>query len=258
VTGSPRIHDLDHAIKSSATYDGDIASTASAAKSEKTCSSPALADLTAPPICSSPSSPARRRRRLGVARVSPVLAHDTKSTLAAALDLHKRAGKPTSSSRFPARRRPAGHRRGDLRRLPVNVTLLFSREQYVAAAEAYLRGVERRLAAGLNPASPRRLAVRQPLDVAVAARCPPSSSTGWASRSPSAPTRPIRAARLARFQRAAKCRRPGPAHAVASTVPRPQGIRQPLCEGARRAFTVNTMPEGTLTPMAIMARSAKR
>src|SRR5439155_23099173 len=36
--------------------------------------------------------------------------------------------------------------------VPVNVTLLFSREQYIAAADAYLRGVERRIEAGLNPA----------------------------------------------------------------------------------------------------------
>ena len=35
--------------------------------------------------------------------------------------------------------------------VPVNVTLLFSCEQYLAAAEAYLRGIERRIAAGLNP-----------------------------------------------------------------------------------------------------------
>src|SRR4030095_7532517 len=35
--------------------------------------------------------------------------------------------------------------------VPMNVTLLFSREQYVAAAQAYIRGIERRVAAGLNP-----------------------------------------------------------------------------------------------------------
>ena len=55
--------------------------------------------------------------------------------------------------------------------VPVNVTLLFSREQYVAAAEAYLRGVERRIEAGLNPAvaSVASLFVSR-WDVAVAAR----------------------------------------------------------------------------------------
>jgi len=38
--------------------------------------------------------------------------------------------------------------------IPVNVTLLFSTEHYVAAAEAYMRGLERRIEAGLNPDVP--------------------------------------------------------------------------------------------------------
>ena len=104
--------------------------------------------------------------------VSPLLAHDTKSTLAAALDLHKRAGKPNLFIKIPgtAEGLPAIEE-AIFAGVPVNVTLLFSSEQYLAAAEAYMRGVERRIAAGLNPAvgSVASLFVSR-WDVAVAAR----------------------------------------------------------------------------------------
>ena len=85
--------------------------------------------------------------------VSPLLAHDTNSTLAAARDLHRRAGKPNLFIKIPgtAEGLPAIEA-AIFAGIPVNVTLLFSREHYVAAAEAYLRGVERRIEAGLNPA----------------------------------------------------------------------------------------------------------
>lgn len=84
--------------------------------------------------------------------VSPLLAHDTEGTISAAKALHAQADRPNLLIKIP------GSQEG-LRAIeeaifagvPVNVTLLFSREQYVAAAEAYLRGVERRIAAGLNP-----------------------------------------------------------------------------------------------------------
>ena len=85
--------------------------------------------------------------------VSPLLAYDTNSTLAAARDLHRRGGKPNLFIKIPGT--PEGLpaiEAAIFAGVPVNVTLLFSREQYVAAAEAYLRGVERRIAAGLNPA----------------------------------------------------------------------------------------------------------
>ena len=84
--------------------------------------------------------------------VSPLLAHDTASTLAAAKELFARADDPTCSSKFPGTGEglPAIEE-AIFAGVPVNVTLLFSREQYLAAAEAYLRGIERRIAAGLNP-----------------------------------------------------------------------------------------------------------
>jgi transaldolase len=84
--------------------------------------------------------------------VSPLLAHDTSATLAAARDLHARAGRPNLFIKIPGTKEglPAIEE-AIFAGVPVNVTLLFSPAQYQAAAEAYLRGIERRIAAGLNP-----------------------------------------------------------------------------------------------------------
>lgn len=84
--------------------------------------------------------------------VSPLLAHDTKNTLAAAKDLHGRTGHPNLFIKIPGTKEglPAIED-AIFAGVPVNVTLLFSREQYVAAAGAFMRGIERRIAAGLNP-----------------------------------------------------------------------------------------------------------
>jgi transaldolase len=85
--------------------------------------------------------------------VSPLLAHDTASTLARAKDLHARAGWPNLFIKIPGTKEglPAIEE-AIFAGIPINVTLLFSREQYLAAAEAFLRGVERRIDAGLKPA----------------------------------------------------------------------------------------------------------
>ncbi len=84
--------------------------------------------------------------------VSPLLAHETAKTIAAALELSARAGRPNLFIKIPGTKEglPAIEE-VIFAGVPVNVTLLFSREQYLAAAEAYLRGIERRIAAGLNP-----------------------------------------------------------------------------------------------------------
>jgi len=84
--------------------------------------------------------------------VSPLLAYDTASTLAAAKDLHTRAGLPNLFIKIPGTQEglPAIEE-AIFAGIPINVTLLFSREQYVAAAEAFLRGIERRIDAGLKP-----------------------------------------------------------------------------------------------------------
>src|ERR671923_428674 len=84
--------------------------------------------------------------------VSPLLAHDTASTLAAAKSLHARAGRPNLLIKIPGTKEglPAIEE-AIFAGIPINVTLLFSREHYVAAAQAYQRGIERRIKAGLNP-----------------------------------------------------------------------------------------------------------
>ena len=84
--------------------------------------------------------------------VSPSLAHDTATTIAAAKELSARAQRPNLFIKIPGTKEglPAIED-AIFAGVPVNVTLLFSREHYVAAAEAYLRGIERRIAAGLNP-----------------------------------------------------------------------------------------------------------
>ena len=84
--------------------------------------------------------------------VSPLLAPDAASTLKVARELFSRAARPNLHIKDLAQRkgsRPS--RRPPFAGIPVNVTLLFSREQYLAAADA-LRGVERRIEAGLDPA----------------------------------------------------------------------------------------------------------
>lgn len=83
--------------------------------------------------------------------VSPVLAYDTVGTISAAAKLHKRAARENLFIKIPAT--PEGIlaiEQSIFSGIPVNVTLLFSSEQYTAAANAYLRGIERRLAAGLH------------------------------------------------------------------------------------------------------------
>ncbi len=83
--------------------------------------------------------------------VSPMLADDTAATIAAARRIHLEADRANLFVKIPGT--PAGLgaiEESIFAGIPVNVTLLFSREQYLAAAEAYLRGIERRIAAGLD------------------------------------------------------------------------------------------------------------
>ncbi|MGD0835281.1 MAG: transaldolase [Polyangia bacterium] len=84
--------------------------------------------------------------------VSPLLAHDTRGTVAAAKALHAQGGIKNLLIKIPGTREglPAIEE-AIFAGVPVNVTLLFSAEQYQSAAEAYLRGIERRIAAGLDP-----------------------------------------------------------------------------------------------------------
>jgi transaldolase len=84
--------------------------------------------------------------------VSPLIAADTQASIASALHIHKLAGRPNLYVKIPGT--PEGIpaiEQAIFSGVPINVTLLFSREHYLAAAEAYMKGLERRIAAGLKP-----------------------------------------------------------------------------------------------------------
>lgn len=84
--------------------------------------------------------------------VSPLLAYDTKATIEQAKRLHQKAGKPNLFIKIPGTKEglPAIEE-ATFAGVPVNVTLLFSADDYLAAADAHLKGLERRIAAGRDP-----------------------------------------------------------------------------------------------------------
>ena len=92
--------------------------------------------------------------------VSPLLAHNTSTTVTATKELFLRAARPNVFIKIPGTKEgvPAIEE-AIFAGIPVNVTLLFSREHYLASAEAYLRGIERRIDAGLNPNVPSIVSV---------------------------------------------------------------------------------------------------
>src|SRR5258707_1253623 len=250
LTSNPTI--FDHAIKNSTDYDGDISRKAASAKSgEDLFFELALADLTVAGVLFSPVF----ARNDGVdgwvsLEVSPLLAHDTNSTLAAARDLSQRGGKSNLFIKIPGTKEglPAIEA-AIFAGVPVNVTLLFSREQYVAAAEAYLRGVERRIEAGLNPAvtSVASLFVSR-WDVAVSGKVP-SELTNRLGVAVAQRTykgyRELLAS--ARFQRAANAGARAQRLLWASTgVKDPQASDILYVKALAAPLTVDTMPEGTL------------
>ena len=152
LTSNPTI--FDHAIKNSTAYDAAIREKlAKGRQGEDLFFELALEDLTRAADLFRPIN----ERTAGVdgwvsLEVSPLLAHDTASTLAAAKELFARAGRPNLFIKIPGTKEgvPAIEE-AIFAGVPVNVTLLFSREQYLAVAEAFLRGIERRIDAGLEP-----------------------------------------------------------------------------------------------------------
>lgn len=152
LTSNPTI--FDQAIKGGDDYDAAIRRKLAAAQAgEALFFELALEDLTRAADLFRPV----HERTAGVdgwvsLEVSPALAYDTASTIAQARDLHARAGRRNLLIKIPGT--PEGLPAIEetiFSGVPVNVTLLFSREQYTAAAEAYMRGIERRVAAGLDP-----------------------------------------------------------------------------------------------------------
>jgi len=151
LTSNPTI--FDQAIKKSASYDPAIQQKLNEGKSgEGLFFELALEDLTrAADLFRSAHEQTKGVDGWVSLEVSPLLAYDTASTLTAAKDLHARAARPNLFIKIPGTKQglPAIEE-AIFAGVSVNVTLLFSREQYLAAAEAYLKGIERRIAAGLS------------------------------------------------------------------------------------------------------------
>ena len=192
---------------------------------------------------------------MGVARgfASACPRHE-QHTLAVALDLHKRAGKPNLFIKVPgtAEGLPAIEA-AIFAGVPVNIMLLFSREQYVAAAEAYLRGVERRIAAGLNPAvaSVASLFVSR-WDIAVSGKVPPELTNRLGIAVAQRAYRAyLELLASPRFQRVANIGARAQRLLWASTGTKDPKASDALYVNALAApFTVYTMPEGTLKAFA--------
>lgn len=152
LTSNPTI--FDHAISKGGAYDDAIRrKTAEGKSGEELFFDLALEDLTRAADLFRPV----HDRTGGVdgwvsLEVSPLLANDSARTIAAAAQLHARAERANLFIKIPGT--PEGVpaiEESILAGVPINVTLLFSADQYLAAAQAYMRGIERRLAAGLDP-----------------------------------------------------------------------------------------------------------
>src|SRR6266478_6523728 len=152
LTSNPTI--FDHAIKNSSSYDRAVRDYTSKGKSgEELFFQVALEDLTRAADLFRPIHDRTNGLDGWVSlEVSPLLAHNTPSTLAEAKGIFARANSPNPLIKIPGTKEglPAIEET-IFAGIPINVTLLFSPEQYRAVAEAYVRGIERRIDAGLNP-----------------------------------------------------------------------------------------------------------
>jgi transaldolase len=254
LTSNPTI--FDHAIKNSSAYDAAIRKKVGEGKSgEDLFFELALEDLTRAADLFRPIWTRTRGVDGWVSlEVSPLLAHDTASTLAAAKALHARAGQPNLFIKIPGTKEglPAIEE-AIFAGVPINVTLLFSAEQYLAAAHAFLRGIERRVSAGLPPdvgsvasvfisrwdaAVKDRVpeALRNQLGIAIAKRMYEAYRTLLGSP---------------RWQRAFNDGARPQRLLWASTGTKDPSASDTLYVKALAApFTVNTMPEGTLKALA--------
>lgn len=186
--------------------------------------------------------------------VSPLLAHDARTTLVEAKELHVRAARPNLFIKIPGT--SAGLlaiEEATFAGVPINVTLLFSAEQYAAAAEAYLRGVERRIDAGLNPnvASVASVFISR-WDVAVAGKVPASLANrlgvAVGKRAYSIYSRMLGSARWRRAFNAGA--RPQRLLFASTGTKDPRASDILYIKELMAPFTVNTMPEGTLKAFA--------
>jgi transaldolase len=254
LTSNPTI--FDHAIKNSSDYDAAIRGKLKDGKSaEDLFFELALDDLTRAADLFRPT----HERTCGVdgwvsLEVSPLLAHDTRTTIAEAKELHTRAGRPNLLIKIPGTREglPAIEE-AIFAGVPVNVTLLFSRDQYLAAAEAFLRGIERRIDAGLNPAVGSVASVFiSRWDVAVTGKVPDALrdqlGIAVAKRTYKAYCTLLNSPRWLRVYNAGA--RPQRLLWASTGTKDPKASDILYVKALAAPFTVNTMPEGTLKALA--------
>lgn len=249
LTSNPTI--FEHAIGATASYDHEILGYTNDRSAEDIFFSLAISDLAQAAEIFRPTFDKTDGVDGWVSlEVSPLLAHDTVKTVEAARMLHERSGLPNLFIKIPGT--PEGLpaiEQAIFAGIPVNVTLLFSTEQYLAASDAYFRGIIRRIEAGLNPAVPSVASLfvsrwdvaikdtvpaelRNRLGVAVGRRTYRAYKEMLSSR---------------RFQRLANAGARAQRLLFAST-----GTKDPTApdtlyvEALAAPFTINTMPEATL------------
>ena len=254
LTSNPTI--FDHAIKNSTAYDGSIREEMGRGKSgEALFFDLALADLTQAADLFRPL----HDKTDGVdgwvsLEVSPTLAHDTASSIRQAKDLSARAARPNLFIKIPGTKEglPAIEE-AIFEGVPINVTLLFSREQYLAAAEAFLRGIERRLDRGLNAnvASVASVFISR-WDVAVMSAVPEALhdrlGIAIAKRTYKAYRELLGSSRWQRIYNAGA--RPQRLLWASTGTKDPKASDVLYVQALAAPFTVNTMPEGTLNALA--------
>ena len=186
--------------------------------------------------------------------VSPLLANDTAATIAAAESLHLQAERPNLFIKIPGTGAglPAIEE-AIFAGVPVNVTLLFSREQYLAAAEAYFRGIERRIAAGMKPDvfSVASLFISR-WDVAVTGKAPDGLrdqlGIAIAKRTYKAYREVLDSPRWQRLMNAGA--QPQRLLWASTGTKNPKASDMLYVKALAAPFTINTMPESTLKALA--------
>ena len=254
LTSNPTI--FDHAIKNSTAYDAAIRDRLAQGKSGE----PLFFELALEDICRAadlfrPIYDQTNGMDGWVSlEVSPVLAFDAASTLKAAKELRTRAARPNVFIKIPGTKQglPAIEE-AIFAGIPINVTLLFSREQYLAAADAFMRGIERRIAAGLKPdvGSVASVFVSR-WDGAVAGRVPAALNNqlgiAMANRAYKAYRELLGSPRWQRAFNAGA--RPQRLLWASTGVKDPEAPDVLYIKALAAPFTVNTMPEATLLALA--------
>ena len=254
LTSNPTI--FDHAIKNSGDYDDAIKVKLAEGKSgEKLFFEVALEDLTQAADLFRPI----HDRTCGVdgwvsLEVSPLLAHDAKSTIAVAKELHGQARRSNIMIKIPGT--PEGLpaiEEAIFAGVPINVTLLFSDDQYLAAANAFIRGIERRIEAGLKPDIPSVASIFvSRWDVAVAGKVPEAMHArlgiAVAKRIYKAYLELLSSPRWMRAYNAGA--RPQRLLWASTGTKDPKASDVLYVKALAAPFTVNTMPEGTLKALA--------